>query len=108
MAMSFPEVQEDLHFEKPSFRVARKIFATLNMKENRICVKLPEIEQDVFSSFDRKIIWPVPNKWGGMGWTLVDLGHIRKGMLLDILRTAYCHVAPKRLAELFNKPENFN
>ena len=108
MALSFPEVTEVPHFEKPSFRVVKKIFATLNLKENRVCVKLPEIEQDVFASFDRNIIWPVPNKWGKMGWTLVDLGNIRIEMLLDILRTAYCEVAPKRLADLVNKPEDLD
>lgn len=108
LALSFPEVSEKPHFEKLSFRIANKIFATLNLKENRICVKLPEIEQDIFSSFDRNVIWPVPNKWGKMGWTLVDLGQIREDMLLDILTTAYCEVAPKRLAEKINKPDELD
>ena len=103
IALSFPEVREEPHFEKTSFRVAKKIFATMNIKENRICVKLPEIEQDIFSSFDKNIIWAVPNKWGKMGWTLVDLGKVREDMLFDILRTAFCEVAPKRLADLVNK-----
>ena len=106
IALSFPETNEAAHFEKPSFRVAKKIFATLNLKENRICVKLSEIDQDVFSSFDKSIIYPVPNKWGKMGWTLVDLGKIRKDMLTDILRMAYCEVAPKRLAEIVRGIDN--
>ncbi len=108
LALSFPEANEAPHFEKPSFRVAKKIFATLNLKENRICVKLSEIDQDVFSSFDRSIIFPVPNKWGKMGWTLVDLGKIREDMLTDILRMAYCEVAPRRLSELITKPGEHN
>jgi len=36
LALSFPEATEAAHFEKPSFRVAKKIFATLNLKENRM------------------------------------------------------------------------
>ncbi|MEJ7693919.1 MmcQ/YjbR family DNA-binding protein [Daejeonella sp.] len=108
LALSFPETNEAPHFEKPSFRVAKKIFATLNLKENRICVKLSEIDQDVFSAFDKDVIHPVPNKWGKMGWTLVDLGKVRKDMLADILTMAYCEVAPKRLADLVNKPDNSN
>lgn len=107
MALSFPETSEKPHFEKRSFRVSNKIFATLNLKQNRICVKLAEVEQDVFSSFDKNIICAVPNKWGKMGWTLVDLGKIRKDMLFDILRTAYCEVAPKRLSDQVNKPDEF-
>lgn len=99
LALSFPESHEEPHFEKPSFRIGKKIYATLNIKENRVCVKLSEIDQDVFSSFDKSIIYPVPNKWGKQGWTLVDLGSIREDMLLDILSTAFCEVAPRKLAE---------
>lgn len=99
MALSFPETSEAPHFEKPSFRVAKKIFATLNLKENRICVKLSEVDQDVFTSFGREVIYPVPNKWGKLGWTLVNLSQVREEMLIDILTMAYCEVAPKRLSD---------
>jgi predicted DNA-binding protein (MmcQ/YjbR family) len=105
LALSLPEAHEEPHFEKPSFRVGRKIFATLNRKENRICVKLSEIDQDVFSSFDSSIIYPVPNKWGKQGWTLVDLGRVREDMLRDILNAAYCEVAPVKLSNKL-KEEN--
>ncbi len=106
LALSFPESHEEPHFEKPSFRIGKKIFATLNLKENRVCVKLSEIDQDVFSSFDRNIIYPVPNKWGKQGWTLVDLGEVREDMLRDILSTAYCEVAPARLADTVRGTDN--
>lgn len=108
LALSFPETNEAPHFQKQSFRVGKKIFATMNLKENRICVKLSEIDQDVFSSFDKDIIYPVPNKWGKMGWTLVNLGRIRRDMLIDILTMAYCAVAPKRLLDQVIKPDNLN
>jgi predicted DNA-binding protein (MmcQ/YjbR family) len=52
LAMSFPEAEEVPHFEIPSFRVKKKIFATLNMKENRCCLRFNEIDQNVFCSFD--------------------------------------------------------
>ena len=64
IALSFPQTSEQSHFDKPSFRIGKKIFATHNLKENRICVKLSEIDQNVFSSFDPTVIYPVPNKWG--------------------------------------------
>jgi hypothetical protein len=32
LARSFPETSEQPHFEKPSFRVGKKIFATLDLK----------------------------------------------------------------------------
>ncbi|MEJ7780534.1 MAG: MmcQ/YjbR family DNA-binding protein [Daejeonella sp.] len=99
IALSFPETVEAPHFGKTSFRVAKKIFATMNIQENRICIKLSEVDQDVFSAFDRTIIYPVPNKWGKQGWTLVDLTRVREDMLTDMLTSGYCEVAPKRLGE---------
>ncbi len=106
IALSFPEAVEAPHFEKASFRVGKKIFATMNIPENRVCIKLSEIDQDVFSSFDRSIIYPVPNKWGRQGWTLVDLNAVREDILTDMLRSGYCEVAPKRLAEKVKEIEN--
>ena len=100
IALSFPEATEQPHFEKPSFRIGKKIFATLDVGQNHACLKLSEIDQDVFSAFDRSIIFPVPNKWGKQGWTFVDLLKVRKDMLTDALKTAYRGVAPKRLWEL--------
>lgn len=104
LSLAFPETEELPHFEKTSFRVAKKIFATLSEKEKIVCLKLSLIDQDVFSAFDKSIIYPVPNKWGKQGWTFVKLDKIKKEMLIDILTTAYCEVAPKRLSQKFQKP----
>lgn len=98
LALSFPESIEQPHFEKPSFRVRKKIFATLDIPNNKACIKLSEIDQDVFSAFNNKIIFPVPNKWGKQGWTFINLNLVHEDMLLDAMITAYCEVAPKRLA----------
>ena len=58
MALSFPESSELPHFENTSFRIGKKIFATLNERENRACLKLSEIDQSVFCSFDKTVIYP--------------------------------------------------
>ena len=99
LALSFPEATEEPHFEKTSFRVKKKIFATYDNKNKRACIKLSEIDQDVFSSADKTIIFPVDNKWGKQGWTLIELSKVRKELLIDALTTAYCEVAPKKLAD---------
>jgi predicted DNA-binding protein (MmcQ/YjbR family) len=97
MALALPEATEQPHFEKVSFRVGKKIFATLDVKNQQACLRLSPSDQDVFAAYDKTIIFPVPNKWGGQGWTLIDLKKIRKAMLADALTTAYGEVAPARL-----------
>jgi hypothetical protein len=88
LALSFPEVVEQPHFEKTAFKVKR-IFATLSVETSLACVKLSEIDQSVFCSFDKAIIYPVNNKWGKQGWTFIDLKKVRRDMLKDALTAAY-------------------
>ena len=54
----------------------------------------------VFSSFDKSVIFPVDNKWGKLGWTIIDLNIVSDDVFTDALMTAYCEVAPKKLADL--------
>lgn len=93
LALSFEGVKKLPHFDKISFRVKNKIFATLNPLHNRASVKLSEIDQSVFCSFDANVIYPVPNKWGKQGWTLINLKNINEALFLDALTTAYQHVS---------------
>lgn len=106
LALSFPETTEEPHFEKTSFRVEKKIFATYDEVKKRACIKLAEIDQDVFSSTDKTIIFPVNNKWGKQGWTLIEMSKVSKELFIDALTTAYCHVAPQRLADQIRQNEN--
>jgi predicted DNA-binding protein (MmcQ/YjbR family) len=99
LAHSLPEATEEPHFEKTSFRVKKKIFATYDDKLKRLCIKLSEIDQDVFSSADKTIIYPLDNKWGKQGWTIIELEKIHEDLFVDALTTAYCEVAPRKLAE---------
>lgn len=98
MALSFPEATEEPHFEKTSFRIKKKIFASFDEKHNRACIKLSEVDQNVFSSFDRTIIYPVPNKFGTQGWTFIEMDRVNEEMFEDALTTAYCEVAPRSLS----------
>jgi predicted DNA-binding protein (MmcQ/YjbR family) len=93
LALSFPDTVQEPHFEKASFRVKKKIFATLSEEKSMALVKLSEIDQSVFCSFDKSIIFPVDNKWGKKGWTVIDLKKVRKDLLQDALTTAYNEVA---------------
>jgi predicted DNA-binding protein (MmcQ/YjbR family) len=107
LALSFPETTEEPHFEKTSFRVSKKIFATYDAKSNRATVKLSEIDQDVFSS-DKGIIYPAPNKWGKLGWTLIEMSQVNADLFKDALTTAYCEVALKKLVQVVSPDRSEN
>jgi hypothetical protein len=103
LALSFDEVVEQPHFEKASFRVNKKIFATLDENKQQGVVKLSAIDQSVFCSVDAAIFYPANGAWGKQGWTIVELKTVKKPMLKDALTTAYCNVAPKALAEKYKR-----
>lgn len=101
LALSFPETIELPHFDLTSFRVKKKIFATLSEEKKRAMISLSPVDQSVFCSFDKSTIYPVPGGWGKKGATYFDLRKVKKEMLKDALTQAYCKIAPKTLAEKF-------
>ena len=96
IALSFPDSEEHPHFDNTAFKVKKKIFVTLNEKHNRVCVKLTEIDQSAFCSYDADVMYPVPNKWGKQGWTLINLATVPDEMLKDAVETAYNTVKENR------------
>lgn len=102
-ALAFEEAVEQPHFEKPSFRVAKKIFATLDLPTRRATLKFSAIDQSVFCSFDAAIMYPAAGAWGKSGWTIVELQKIKPEILLDALTCAYCAVAPKKLSAKYHQ-----
>lgn len=101
IAREFEGCVESPHFEKKSFRVNKKIFLTLDDKNNRAVVKLPPVEQSVFCAFDPKAVYPSSGAWGKQGWTVVELIAVKKELVKDIIRVSYCNVAPKLLAQKY-------
>ena len=97
LALAFPDATEQPHFEITSFRVGKKIFATLNVAHNRATLLLPLLQQDAIVSLNPEAFSPVPNKWGTHGWTHVDLKKVNKGLLADALEVAHAGVASKEV-----------
>ena len=94
LVLSLPGVSEEPHFEKTSFRIKKKIFATYDPARNQACIKLSVVDQDVFAIAGKGAIYPVDNKWGKQGWTIIELKKVRKDVFADALFTAYSGVAP--------------
>ncbi len=106
IALAYPEVMEDTHFDKISFRVKKKIFATYNPKNNQASVKLSLSDQDLYALIDKNTIYAVPNAWGRQGWTIVELSTIKEEIITAIIRSAYCQVAPPELANSYLDQKN--
>lgn len=88
LALSFKGAVEHKHFDVQAFKVKR-IFATLDEKNNRVCLMLSPIDQSVFCTYDKSVMYPVPNKWGLQGATYVELKKVRKDLLIDALNQSY-------------------
>jgi predicted DNA-binding protein (MmcQ/YjbR family) len=99
LALNFEAAEELPHFEKTSFRVKKKIFATLDIGKKQVVLKLSETDQSVFCTFDSQVIYPVSGGWGKKGWTVVELQTVGEEIFKDALRQAYCEVAPTKLAK---------
>jgi hypothetical protein len=89
LALAFPDASEAPHFEKISFRIRKKIFATVAEKTQRVVLKLSLTNQSVFCDYDKTIFFPIPNAWGKKGWTIVEMKKVRKDMFKDALKLAY-------------------
>lgn len=95
-ALSFPEATMEPHFEKISFRIRKKIFATYDEKLHRAVVKLNEVDQDTYALIGGGSIYPVPGKWGRQGWTAMELDGVEEDLMRDIVSNSYESVARKR------------
>ncbi len=102
LALAFPEATEEPHFEKTSFRVRKKIFATMAADKKQAMVMLPVVEQSVFCEIDKAIIYPVTGHWGKMGCTIFELPKVAQDILKEALTAAYIKVAPKALTAIIN------
>lgn len=100
LALGFPEATEAPHFDKTSFRVRKKIFATMAPERAEAVLKLTPHDQAVFFGQGDGAVYPVKGKWGEQGWTAIDLQAATTTLVIDALTSAYCTVAPKKLAEL--------
>ena len=70
IALSFPGAEVNPHFDRKAFKVAgKRIFATFLEANHTDNIKLNLIDQSVFCSLDKNVVFPVPYKWGLQGCT---------------------------------------
>jgi hypothetical protein len=95
LALSLPEVSEAPHFDRASFRVNGKIFATLSEKEGRAMVKLMPGQQDVMTAAEPSVFQRIPNAWGDKGATWMVLKTADQRTAQSALKAAHANVATK-------------
>ena len=96
LALALPQAIEAPHFDATSFRVNKKIFATLGEAEGRAVVKLTREQQEMMSSAEPKVFAAVPS-WGKHGWTYLHLANADADIVRSALTTSWRNVAPKKL-----------
>jgi hypothetical protein len=102
-ALSLPETTEEPHFEKSSFRVKKKIFATVpeGGKHLHICVE-PE-EARVLIAEDPITYEPIV--WGKKlkaDWIRVNLPKASAAQVKELLEEAWRTKAPKRVLDAYD------
>ena len=95
LALAFEGATEEPHFHRTSFRIGKKIFATMDENKQEVMVKLTPAEQSVFCDIDKEMIYPVPGTWGSNGSTFISLKKVKKQILNDALERAWSGVAGK-------------
>ncbi|MFZ4607447.1 MAG: MmcQ/YjbR family DNA-binding protein [Caulobacter sp.] len=101
LALSLPEAEEHPHFDRASFRVRGRIFATLppvgDDGVHKVVLKLPDLVRESLRQTDGSAIVSLGN-WDKGGWTQLDIGRMDGEKLADLVRLAWRQVAPKSLS----------
>lgn len=96
LALELPDATEQPHFEKTSFRVKKKIFLTLDEKNNTAVAKLSEADQSIFCETNKTVIYPVPGAWGKRGWTIIEIKKVKKIVFRAMLMASFDQVTMKK------------
>ncbi len=90
IALSFEGTEANPHFNRTAFKVTgRRIFATLLEENETANIVLSITDQEIYCSFDKSAVYPVPNKFGLHGWTTFELPKVPVELISDALFNAY-------------------
>ena len=95
-ALGLPGTEEKPHFEKTSFRIHNRIFATYDPSRNRGMIILDDVSQSVFCSIPDGGFSMVNGAWGKQGCTFVDLDNTRKDVWKEALQKGYDFILSKK------------
>jgi spermidine synthase len=99
-SLKLADTDEKLHFEKPSFRVNGRIFATYHPKDHKAMIILDSIHQSVFCSIPNGGFSVVPGAWGKQGCTYVDLSITDQSTFKDALQKGHAYILSKQKSKV--------
>jgi hypothetical protein len=85
-----------------SYKFKGAVFLTLNFSKDRICLRLPTVEQSVFTDFAPGVIWKVPNQWGNYGWTLFSIEQLEWEVVHEAIIAAKEYVVIRKIQKKLN------
>ncbi len=97
LALAFPEAVEAPHFHKTSFRVAGKIFATMDEQGGHVVFMLTPEQQEMLMAAEAGVFTPAAGAWGRRGSTIARLDAIGNETLAHGLTLSWRKAAPRRL-----------
>ena len=102
-ALSLPETTEEPHFEKSSFRVKGKIFATVPEGGTHLHVNVDPLELQALTSSHpdayEEIVWGKQTK---SDWLRVTLARADRDVVCGLLEDAWRRKAPKRTVAAYD------
>lgn len=96
LALACPQAVEADHHGIPSFRVAGRIFCTLNPDLGRMMVKLDAEDQRNLTEAYPGVVEAVPGYWGRKGSTFVWYERADAALIETLLGMGYANVTTKR------------
>ncbi len=97
IALSMPEAEEHAHHGHPDFRVRNKIFTTLWPADHKAVVMITVADQTALLQMHPQAF--ALNAWSHHGATNVHLKQVSAAQFRDLVRIAWCKVAPKTLVK---------
>ena len=96
IAKKLPGAEESTSYGTPAFKVKGKLFARLKENETQLVVHVPIAERALLVEFNPKVFGVTPH-YEKHPYVLVELAHVERDELVQLLEDAWRMVAPKRL-----------
>lgn len=96
IAKRLPGAEESTHYGTPAFKVKGRMFVRLKENETQVVVHVPIAERALLVEFKPKVFVVTPH-YEAHPYVLVELAHVGRDELAELLEDSWRMVAPKRL-----------